>query len=967
FEFLEVYNYGTVALDISNYTITGLTFTFPAGTTIAPGEYVVVAFDESSYLGNGYQVFDWDFGGLNNNGELLELLTDGGLLVSSVTYDDGSPWPDADASCSSLEILDPLGDPNDPANWQASPTFGGTPGQGSQGLFECKDCGQPGGTLEYYATEIFELMPLDNWTITSGWGVDNFNTISGNGSLSHTGTVAGNDTAYISLINLDPNLGCTNIQFELQTEDWLHGAGNNFKAYVLSNNPDYASPGLEYIAITTSAANEIILEGTVNGVPQTLVNTGYVWEDFESIGFDILFTEDGMMGLKMDISGGFDDLFNYGSLQSYVPDFDTRYFGFTFEHTAGAAGKLLIDNINITQCGLIETYYSVASGSGDQAIWNTDPAVLTGEEVCFTKFKNMVIRNGNTVTIPNSTSVRSITVEDVGGAPIVTLPSDELVVFANYTHNGGTVSNNNGTVKFFGLNHSIGGSSAPVLHNLTSSANFTTTQTSNVSLTGELTIERGTFSSDIHNLILISNATGTARIAEIESGLFSGSVELQRFIPAGADQNYVMLANPLDNQTIANWDDDIITTGFPGSQWPDYPFNNIRYYDETQLGGLNEGWNETSSISMALSDQFGYYVYMQNGSQMVSVNGAIQQGSVFLPLTYTSGDGIANDGWHMVANPYPSEIDFDQLYALSNDIGDTYYIYDVESQAFVTYTVGLGGTASGIIASSQAFWVQATAPGAALQFEESIKSESYVAFERSLEDVPHVVLQIEGLGREHYATIVFDDDYSANLDLGKDALKLAGLSETPMEIATVSEDGHQLTVNRLPFEEGLTEIPVHLNLGAATDYTLRVHSMNGIPQGTCLSLVDMNSGDVYPLQQSEEIEWISTESQNEVAFTLQMATTAVVATTAPTCFDGENGIISVEPTLGSIDLMITDGNGIQILNQTDLLSNITLEDLSSGLYEVQIVANQVACPTFTFEAIVNDGALTSPSIIAETA
>jgi len=51
-------------------------------------------------------------------------------VIQEFTYQDGAAGPlAADGGGSSLEALDVNGDYNDPANWQASPLIGGTPGQ----------------------------------------------------------------------------------------------------------------------------------------------------------------------------------------------------------------------------------------------------------------------------------------------------------------------------------------------------------------------------------------------------------------------------------------------------------------------------------------------------------------------------------------------------------------------------------------------------------------------------------------------------------------------------------------------------------------------------------------------------------------------------------------------------------------------------------------------------------------------
>lgn len=129
FEFLELYNNDTEVVDLSNWAIVdGIVHTFPVGSSIAPGEYIIVTVNAASYSGNGYQVFEWTSGGINNTGEPLTLVDASFAIVDQLIYDNGTNWPNANGNCSSLELIDVNTDNADPNNWQASFLPNGTPG-----------------------------------------------------------------------------------------------------------------------------------------------------------------------------------------------------------------------------------------------------------------------------------------------------------------------------------------------------------------------------------------------------------------------------------------------------------------------------------------------------------------------------------------------------------------------------------------------------------------------------------------------------------------------------------------------------------------------------------------------------------------------------------------------------------------------------------------------------------------------
>ncbi len=123
-EFIELYNNGSEAVDMTGFTFTaGVDFTFPA-LTLNPAEFVVVAGSASAMLNTfGVTAYEWS-GALSNSGELIELRDAGGMFVDSVRYDDVLPWDSiADGFGPSLTFCDP-GLPNGiPDHWAASTEF----------------------------------------------------------------------------------------------------------------------------------------------------------------------------------------------------------------------------------------------------------------------------------------------------------------------------------------------------------------------------------------------------------------------------------------------------------------------------------------------------------------------------------------------------------------------------------------------------------------------------------------------------------------------------------------------------------------------------------------------------------------------------------------------------------------------------------------------------------------------------
>jgi len=116
----------------------GIRFDFPLGTTMAPGEYLLLVKDmaafDSAYptAAGGVQIFEWGVGRLNNAGEKIQLSKPGDqakgaryyIRVDRVNYSDGShpigedPWPsEPDGFGKSLMRIVPVDYGNDSENW----------------------------------------------------------------------------------------------------------------------------------------------------------------------------------------------------------------------------------------------------------------------------------------------------------------------------------------------------------------------------------------------------------------------------------------------------------------------------------------------------------------------------------------------------------------------------------------------------------------------------------------------------------------------------------------------------------------------------------------------------------------------------------------------------------------------------------------------------------------------------------
>lgn len=132
-EFLEIYNSNPWFQDISDYQITcaDMKYTFPSGTTIPGGGYLVIAAVPSD-IESVYGITNvmGPYTGSLKHSETLELLDEETNVLLTVPYTDVYPWPVAsDATGHSIVLANPTYGEGDPRAWDISDVVGGSPGQ----------------------------------------------------------------------------------------------------------------------------------------------------------------------------------------------------------------------------------------------------------------------------------------------------------------------------------------------------------------------------------------------------------------------------------------------------------------------------------------------------------------------------------------------------------------------------------------------------------------------------------------------------------------------------------------------------------------------------------------------------------------------------------------------------------------------------------------------------------------------
>ena len=126
-DFVEIYNAATrTAFDLTGWQLHGVGYTFPMGTILPAGGFLVLAADRQAFAtayGAATPIFDVYPGRLQPDGETLTLIQPGATnapdqIISKVKYENVLPWVQgANGQGYSLQLVDPKQDQSRVCNW----------------------------------------------------------------------------------------------------------------------------------------------------------------------------------------------------------------------------------------------------------------------------------------------------------------------------------------------------------------------------------------------------------------------------------------------------------------------------------------------------------------------------------------------------------------------------------------------------------------------------------------------------------------------------------------------------------------------------------------------------------------------------------------------------------------------------------------------------------------------------------
>ncbi|KAB2810100.1 autotransporter outer membrane beta-barrel domain-containing protein [Phaeocystidibacter luteus] len=420
----------------------------------------------------------------------------------------------------------------------------------------------------------------------------------------------------------------------------------------------------------------------------------------------------------------------------------------------------------------------------------------------------------------------------------------------------------NGTVQF-------AGSSAQTITGTTSwddiqinNANGVTIENDTQSVYGVVTLTDGALST---NDALKLRATDTS-YAQIEpgSGSLSGNVTYEMYISQAGWHN---IASPIASMTLADLEDDIIIN-----------------YDGNAAGVSAYYWNAGSGdfvAATANTDNFtgGWNVFINNNfiasgkgvnndgnlPVILDLTGVPNDGSQNITLDYaaipawsgfsTSQGGAATDtaGWNLIANPYPSNLDWNQVNKdIPGTINGYYYIWDPGAGSYVYHNGSTGsGGRTATIAPMQAVWVKLDESDAtsstAFDFANADRTVSNPAAHLKIfEQIELGLSEASELSDVTYA-VRDQGGYSLDYDSRGDAIKQ--LNPGKANIYFFTNDSLPVAINTIDqsYSGDSLMIGVQGENGVVYEVDLR---QNSFPQDFKVELFDRKTGTITDLKSS---------------------------------------------------------------------------------------------------------------------
>jgi hypothetical protein len=717
----------------------------------------------------------------------------------------------------------------------------------------------------------------------------------------------------------------------------------------------------------------------------------------------------------------------------------SNFFNLTI---AGTGTKLLTNSLDVNGTLLISSGATLSAGPGNHSIaisgtWDNQGSFThTAGTVIFDGSDQTIDANGSpffNLSFATSTSTKTMgsnldvngTLTINSGVTLDISSNDYGINLAGDWNNNGTFVRRDGTVVFDGASTQeiLGGTTTTFTNILiTNSAGPPAVRLeANANLAGVLTLQTNAiFDADgaANNRVftLLSSAddpTVDAAIATLQSGAsVTGSVTVQRFMTIEGANNariYRYIASSVQSAPVSQIQATIPVTGsFTGTSSCSgcTTAQSMFLYSEpvtTDINGVNganydDGYLDfpVNGNTETLASGRGYAVFVRGniapvstaGNALWSVTGPINSGSIDFVSTagvsFTSSGTLANDGWNLVGNPFPSTIDWLAASGwVKSGINNAIYMRDngKTTPVYATFVGGVGANGgSRYIPIGQAFFVKSDGGPITFTANESVKvggTQSKFFREGAITNVLRVAMKQFDVSDE--TVIRFHDEATAEFDRELDADKL---DNATFNLYSRTQGDRRLAINALPQLGCSADVSLDISNVTAGTYELAFSEFESFAPGVQFTLNDnfthtsteLLENGVYAFTVTADAA--SYEERFTVTFSNKPIETDLALTGEPVCYGNSASVVLQQSQEG---VMYTTYVGDQSIGESvigngqSLTIQIPKEKLVAGDNIVSIKGNFPSCDAIVVTApyhlkseIVVDPQALASSVVCES-
>ncbi|MBL4651442.1 MAG: PKD domain-containing protein [Flavobacteriales bacterium] len=677
--------------------------------------------------------------------------------------------------------------------------------------------------------------------------------------------------------------------------------------------------------------NGVNTQGDINGKSSACVWTNAENASLKYEGRTTMFNTAGVL-----IAAASGNTVNYSSdvAQTMILPQSNIYYNLT---TSGAGIKTAAGDIDVDGDVLIDSDFDTGTNNLNIAgNWTNNSSFVIGSGTI--EFDGASLIGGTATT----------TVADVNITGIMTGPvSGTLNVTGNWTSTGTFVHNSSNIV--------FNGSTAQTISGTNTFHDVTINNSSGVSISsgtggieGSLTLTSGTFNTN-SVLTLISNASGTGRIAEITGGSITGNVMSQQYVSAA--DGWRLMSSPVDGTTLADLSSEFWTSGFSGATYPTNSFVSVYTYDETVSGDLNQGYVSASNITDGLDPTKGFFAWVgalpigSGITETLNVTGTTNTGNQVATVNYTDDPSYSDshDGWALMGNPFPSDIDWSTV-TISGGVTPFAYLYDPSTSSYIT----LDQSSSNVISQHQAFWVKASGSSGTITFKESDKATGGTFYR--YDNSNSLRIAASGLGYNTSTDVRVDASATSDYEPQLDAFFWKGLDYSAPSLMTIATNGFELNINTVGDTTTAISIPLKFTVGSGKSgtYTIEIEDPAALANRSCLFLEDLHEGVTIDLRQTPSYSFYISDTVASARFVLHIGGKVQETQENVTCYGGADGSVQVTGAgTGPWDYSIINqiiGDTIETIAVTTSMDYSLLE---AGSYEVLVTNSDGSCGTST--------------------